>query len=75
MLLKSFISNPAILIQDKKSSSPDEGVVEDEEVETELKNGHATDNELTKRKIKKTSKCHILIYLLKPWLTINAKNS
>ncbi|PSN33187.1 hypothetical protein C0J52_20836 [Blattella germanica] len=44
--------------QVKKTSSPDEGVVEDEDVETELKNGHAENNESTKKKSTKSRICH-----------------
>lgn len=39
--------------QANKSSSPDEGVVEDEDVDTEIKNGHAENNKSLKKKTQK----------------------
>jgi hypothetical protein len=42
------------MVQANKSSSPDEGVVED--VETEIKNGHAENNHSVQKKTEQCSK-------------------
>jgi hypothetical protein len=53
------------MIQANKSSSPDEGVVEDEDVETEIKNGHAENNQPVQKKTQKCSKyAYVMLFLL-----------
>jgi hypothetical protein len=54
-----------LMIQANKSSSPDEGVVEDEDVERGTKNGHAENNKLVQKKTYKCSKyAYVMLFLL-----------
>lgn len=54
-----------LMIQAIKSTSPDEGVVEDEDVERGTKNGHAGDNQLVQKKTHKCSKyAYEILFLL-----------
>ena len=65
----NFVLNPTFnyclwIIQANKSSSPDEGVVEDEDVDTEIKNGHAENNRSLKKKTQKCSKYQEVIFFV-----------
>jgi hypothetical protein len=54
-----------LIIQASTSSSPDEGVVEDEDVERESKNGHAENNQVVQKKTQKCSKyAYAMTFLL-----------
>lgn len=64
----NFVVNPTCyyclwIIQANKSSSPDEGVVEDEDVDTEIKNGHDENNRSLKKKTQKSSKYEYVMFL------------
>lgn len=60
----NLISNYCLwIIQANKSSSPDEGVVEDEDVDTEIRNGHTENNRSLKKKTQKCSKYeHVMLF-------------
>jgi len=62
------------IIQANKSSSPDEGVVEDEDVDTEIKNDHTENNRSLKKKTQKCSKYeHVILFVLHEYQTFCAK--
>lgn len=53
------------IIQANKLSSPDEGVVEDEDGDTDIKNGHAENIKSLKKKTQKCSKYeHVVLFVV-----------
>lgn len=75
----NFVINPPFnyclwITQANKSSSPDEGVVEDEDVETQIRNGHSENNRTLKKKTQKCSKYeHVMLFVLHKYQTSYAK--